>query len=330
MPAATSSKRIAVTGAAGFFGSALLPRLLGGRYERILALDIREPSFRDHGITYRRIDLTHPTVDQTLLELFRSFEIDTVVHTAFLSEPAHQSSWAHELEAIGTLQVLNACAEHGVRKVVLLSSTVVYGPHPENPNYLCESHPLRGLPGSRYVQDRVEAERQLQRFKRENPQVICASARLAPVVGPTVRNWVTRYLSFPMPLRLLGYDPLLQCLHETDAIDALTLLVDRDCDGPWNIVADGVLPLSRALEACGRLSLPVPEPVARVYVEALWTAQLLNLPPTFLRFLRYLCVADGTRAQEELGFTPRYGTVEALHTFAQARGLNAARGRKAA
>ena len=330
MPKRTTSNRVAITGAGGFFGGALLPRLLGGRYEAVLALDVQEPVFRDQRVTFRRIDLTHPTADKSLLELFRTFDIDTVVHTAFLSQPTHQSSWAHELEAIGTLHVLDACAEHGIRKVVLLSSTIVYGPHPENPNFLSEDHPLRGLPGSRYVEDRVEAERQLRRFKRENPQTVCTSLRLAPVVGPTVRNWVTRYLSFPMPLRLLGYDPLIQVLHETDAIDALALMVDRDCDGAWNIVADGVLPLSRALDLCGRVSLPVPGWVARTYLEALWLGQLVALPPTFLRFLRYLCIADGRRAREVLGFRARYTTAEALAAFAEARGLDTFTRRRAA
>ncbi len=315
-------RRVAVTGAAGFFGRSLLQRLVGDRrYAQILTLDVRPPAVEGETLTHRHLDLTHPTADQDLLEALRSYEIDTLVHLAFLSEPTHQSTWAHELEAIGTLHVLNACAEHPVRKVVMQSTTAVYGPHPKNPNFLRETHPMGGLRGSRYVADRVEAERQLIRFKREHPEVTCTSLRFAPVVGPTVRNWTTRYLSFPTPITILGYDPLIQLLHETDAVDALTLAVSRDHDGAFNIVADGVLPLTAALHLLGRVPLPVPGPVARAWVGSLWAMQLMNTPTTFLGFLRFLCVADGERARREMGFMPRYASREALLSFGGARRL---------
>lgn len=319
---ARGGRRIAVTGATGFYGRGLLQRLaFDRRVERVLALDVRQPPLESDKLVFRQLDLTHPTADQDLLEALRSSGVDTLVHLAFLAEPTHQSSWGHELEAIGTLHVLNACAEHGVRKVVMQSSTAVYGPNAKNPNFLRESHPLGGIPGSRYVADRVEAERQLIRFKREHPEVVCTSLRFAPVVGPTVRNWVTGYLSFPTPITILGYDPLIQLLHETDAIDALALAVERDLDGAWNIVADGVVPLAAALRLCGRLPVPMPGPAARAWVSTLWMMQLLSTPPTFLSFLRYLCVADGERARREMGFVPRYGTREALLSFAGARRL---------
>jgi UDP-glucose 4-epimerase len=320
-----AARAVAVTGTAGFFGRNLLPRLAGDpQYRVVLALDLEEPLLRHEKVIHCPVDLTDPSADRRIAETLAEHDVDTLVHLAFLTEPSHRHAWAHELEAIGTLHVLNACAEHGVRKVVMRSTTACYGPHPQNPNFLTEGHALRGLPGSRFIEDKVEAERQLARYKRENPGCVVTSLRFAPVLGPTVRNWVTRYLSLPAPLTLLGYDPLVQFLHETDCIDALTLAVDRDFDGAYNVVGDGVLPLSAVLDLCGRIPLPVPGPIARVWTGVLWMGQILSLPPAFLAFLQYLCVADGRRAREEMGFVARYATREAVLSFAGNRRLREA------
>ena len=64
----------------------------------------------------------------------------------------------HELETIGSLYILNACAAVGIRRLVVASTTMVYGPRPDNPNFLTETHPLRGHPAAHCVTNRVEAE----------------------------------------------------------------------------------------------------------------------------------------------------------------------------
>jgi len=315
--------RVAVLGAAGFFGRALLSRLIGDpSCEFLLALDHRAPRLRDDKLIYRNVDLTRPDASQDLAAHLEAHQIDTVVHLALLSSPSHHSNWAHEVEAIGTLHLLNACASHPVRKIVLFSSTLVYGAWRSNPNYLVEGSLLRGLPGSRYVADRIANEQQFAKFKHEHPETICCSLRFAPILGPEIRNWVTRYLTFPTPLTVLGQDPLLQFIHETDVIDALVLSLQRDVDGAVNLSGDGVLPLSAALRACGRVGLPMPTTLARAAVSAMWMSQLVSTPPSFVRLLTHLCVADCQRAQSELGFRPRHSSLDAVRAFAKARSLS--------
>ncbi len=314
---ASSTKVVAITGAAGYLGSKLLSRLADNpRYDLVMALDETEPRLEHDKIVFHRVDLAGHGADRFLVDCLRAHNVDTVVHLRFLSEPTHRQAWAHELEAIGTLHVLNACAELSARKVVMLSTTACYGPHPQNPNYLTEDHPLRGLPGCRFMDDKVEAERQLFRYKRENTGTVVTSLRMAFVVGPNTRNWVTRYLSLPAPMTILGHDPLVQLLHESDSADALALAVEQDVDGSFNIAGDGVIRLSSLLRICRRTPVPVPETLARLVCHAIWVGQVMPLQPAFLPFLRYLCVADTRRAREQMGFAPRYSTAEAAAAFA--------------
>ncbi|RMH39460.1 MAG: NAD-dependent epimerase/dehydratase family protein [Deltaproteobacteria bacterium] len=307
---------IAVTGACSYLGQRLLERLDSDRrWARVLALDVRPPPIPLDKCEYRRIDLTIPTVDGELAELFRAEGVDAVVHGAFLSHPTHATAWAHELEDIGTMHLLNACAEVPPSYLLLLSTTMVYGPHADNPNFLTEDHPLRGVPRSRWINDKVSAERQVARFADEQPEVTVGVLRFAPILGPTVSNFYTRFFSRPVAPVLMGYDPLMQFVHETDAADALDLAVAARARGPFNIVGDGVLPYRTILALMGKVPVPLPRPVAYSVSRALWATQVLDTPPNFLDYLRFLCVADGTRAAVELGFSPRYDIKATIQDF---------------
>ena len=229
-----------------------------------------------------------------------------MVHGAFLSFPTHATSWAHELEDVGTMHVLDACAQTVPARLVLLSTTMVYGPSPKNPNWLTESAPLTGLIGSRYVTDKVRAELQVARFAADHPETRTTVLRFAPILGPTAASYVTRFFSRPIAPVLMGHDPLLQFVHEFDAAQALKRAVDRDVTGAFNIVGKGVLPYSTVLALMGRIPVKMPHFVAKRLYRALWATQIADTPPPFLDFLRFLCVADGSRARRELGFRPAY------------------------
>jgi UDP-glucose 4-epimerase len=120
---------------------------------------------------------------------------------------------------------------------------------------------------------------------------------------------------------MMGFDPLVQFLHEVDAIAAFKLAIDRDHPGTFNVVADGVLPLSTVIKLAGRLALPVPHPIAGPIGAALWVAQLADAPPSFIPYLRFLCVADGAKAKDKMGFLPAYTTREAILDFTNAQRL---------
>ncbi|MCG8424241.1 MAG: NAD-dependent epimerase/dehydratase family protein [Proteobacteria bacterium] len=310
------TRSIAVIGVGHFLGIELVKRLEEDeRYHRVLAIDLYRPDIPFEKTEFCEVDLTMPAADSDLARLFSEADVDTVVHAAFLSRPTHATEWAHELEDIGTMHVLNACAEVRPAQLVLTSSTMVYGASPHNPNYLDESQPLRGHADSRFINDKVGAERQTMRFARENADIDVGVLRFAPILGPTIDNLFTRFFSRPIAPVMMGHDPLLQFVHESDAARALKRAIDIGARGSFNIVGKGVLPYTTVLALMGRLPVTMPHVVARSLSRLLWVTQVFDSPPSFLDFLRYLCVADGARAKRELGFTARYSIQRTVLDF---------------
>ncbi len=317
---------VALTGADGFLGRNLIGLLEDDdRVSRIVALDVERPATAGRKTRFYKVDLTQPRVDARLAEILASEQVETLLHMAFLSSPTHASAWAHELESVGTLHVLNACRERPVRKFVLWSHTMLYGASPRNPNFIPETHPLRAQSASRYLRDKIEAEQVVASFAKASPGTLVTVLRLAPLLGPTVSNYLTRYLGRTLVPTVMGFDPLMQFLHEVDALAAFKMAVMRDMPGVYNIVGDGVLPLSTAIQLAGRMHLPIPHPVFHPIARALWTAQLSEAPPTFVEYLRWICVADGDKAANELQFRPAFTTREAVLDYASAQRMRDAR-----
>jgi UDP-glucose 4-epimerase len=294
------------------------------RVARIVVIDIKSPSGAPPGAGRKTraydVDLTQPTAEARLAEILAAERVDTLVHLAFLSSPSHAAAWAHELESVGTMHLLVAARHAQVQKLVLWSQTLLYGAHPSNPNFLAERHPLRASKEG-FFADKIAAEAEAQRFDQRAPGSVVTILRTAPILGPTVNNFLTRYLARKLVPTMMGFDPLVQFVHEIDAIAAFKLAIDRDVPGTFNIVGDGVLALSTVIKLAGRIAVPIPHPVAETFVQLGWLAQVAEAPPSFLKYLRFLCVADGQKARDEMGFRPAYTSREALLDFTSAQRL---------
>ena len=312
----SSGLTIALTGTASFIGSSILQALEADpKYAKIIALDTKKPPGKLKKTIFYRIDLTETLCDSKLVEIFKREKVDTVIHAAFPITPLHNIAYAHELQSVGTMYVLNACASANVHKVIMSSTTDVYGAHPENPNFLTEKHPLRGGYKSQFIRDRVDAEKQFLRFKKENPDRIVTIIRPCTILGPHIENFKTTFLQRPMVFTIMGYDPLLQFVHEDDVTKAFKTVVDEDYPGTFNIVGRGVIPLSKVLVLTGRVGVPMPSPILYPITQLMWYTDIFPAPASHLDFLKYLCVADGAKAEKELHFIPRYSTKEALLSF---------------
>ena len=322
LPASRPKKlSVAVTGANGYIGTLAVPRLLASpRIGRVLALDLTEPEHSHTRLSYAPLDLARANAVEELTAALERARVEVVVHLAFFSSPVRDSAFAHEVEAVGTGHVLAACAAARVRALVMSSTTLVYGAQPQNPNFLVEDRPLPAHALSRYVADKIEAEQQVRAFRRAHSALRSTVLRFAPIVGPTVDTPISRYLGSRVAPTVFGYDPLIQVVHEDDAAEAIILAVLSGKSGEFNVCARGVVPLSAALRLTGAKALPLLLPVATSALKAFNALGVTAVPTRLLDYLRFLWVADGRKAERELGFRPRHTTREALLSFAKARG----------
>jgi UDP-glucose 4-epimerase len=313
---------IAITGLRTFVGQRLAQRLVQSRPElRVIGIDVRRP-YRLEGlegrVRFHRVDLSDPTADGRLADVLTRERVDAVVHTAFRDEPTPDLEADHELETIGSLHVMNACAAAKVPKLVVASSTMLYGPWPDNPNFLTEAHELRGHPDAHCVRNRIEVESLLRGFERRHPDTAVTVLRSCWVMGPNVYDAVVRYFARPVVPLVLGYDPLLQFVHEDDLVYAFECAVLGAHAGVYNVVGRGVLPVSTLLRQAGRRIVPVPATLLYRLGAYPSQAQTGDRPAGFYDYLRYLWVADGARGWEAFG-EPVYSTQEAWAAFVSAR-----------
>jgi UDP-glucose 4-epimerase len=126
---------------------------------------------------------------------------------------------------------------------------------------------------------------------------------------------MSKYFSSTVIPVVIGHEPRLQFLHEEDALSVLehATLVGRA--GTFNIAADGVVTLSQAVRRAGRIGLPVPArmlgTVAGVY-RGMRVSPIQGDQADYLTFGRVL---DTTRMRADLGFEPRYTSMQTFDDF---------------
>lgn len=309
----TDKQTILVTGVAGYWGGRVAEKLVAVSGCHVIGLDSSTPENEIKGLDFIQADIRNPL----MVDLLREEMVDTVCHLTF-SENIKPSEADFDLNVLGTMKLLGACAEAGVRKVVLKSSTAVYGAHPNNSAFLKEEHPLKGSLAYGYTRDMVEIEAFCNGFRRQVPEMALTVLRFPSIVGPTADTPMVRFLQEPFTPILLGFDPMMQVIHEEDVVEALVYAMLNNCPGVINVAAEGVLPLSKVMALAGKLPLPV------FHLFLYWGSGILGSTgtplhrflPIELDYLRYPWVGDLTRMREELGYYPRYTAEEALREFA--------------
>lgn len=158
------SRRIAVTGAGGFIGSALSRRLVADGH-RVNCVDDLSKGLRENiplEAEYYWIDISLPATEA----LVGAFEgVDCVFHMAAVSSlPECQSDpgRAYAVNVAGTAQVLEAARQCGVRRVVFSSSGAIYENETEFP---CQESAVV-VPTLVYPNTKLHAEGVCQSFVR--------------------------------------------------------------------------------------------------------------------------------------------------------------------
>jgi UDP-glucose 4-epimerase len=111
---------------------------------------------------------------------------------------------------------------------------------------------------------------------------------------------------------ILGFDPMVQVVHERDVLRAIVLALAPNRRGIYNIRGPGELPLSRAFQMIGKQPVFWPASLAKRALNGLWRSGITNFPAPELDHVRYVCMVDDARARSSLGYVHQHDIQQTL------------------
>jgi UDP-glucose 4-epimerase len=318
-------KVVLVTGACRFLGGYLTARLAQNPLiNHVIAVDAIAPSkdlLRRMGrAEFVRADIRNPFIAKVI----RNGDVDTVVHAAAASYSPRSGGRAalKELNVMGAIQLFAACQKApSVRRVVLKSTSEVYGSSARDPVLFTEDTSARRPPGEGFARDSIDIEGYARGLGRRRPDIAVTILRLANMIGPAMDTALSRYLAGPVVPTVVGHDARLQLLHEQDALGALERATMAGKAGTFNVGAPGIIMMSQAIRRAGRIPLPVPR-IGLWAVDSLVRAtRYTELDREQLDYLSYGRVMDTSRMRNDLGYSPKWSTAEAFDEYVRGRGL---------
>jgi len=303
---------VVVTGISGNLGRTLAKLL--HQSERVIGIDRRPFAGKPKDIEMHELDLRKKKAE----DVFRKNAVRAVIHMGIMHDPRMDEEEHHSFNVVGTTRLLEYCAKYGVKKVVVLSSANVYGPSPDNSNFLSEDAPLMAAGRFAGVRDLIEVDMLAHGFFWRHPDIETVILRPVHIVGPNIKNAPSNYLRLRFPMTVAGFDPMVQLIHVVDAARAMVEALRPEAKGVYNVVGPGEVPLSSVFRELGRSPLPVPNPLARGALKMLFKYRLANFPPPELDHIQFLCAVDGTRWQQDLGWKAQFSMRETIRSVLDA------------
>ena len=297
-------RRVLVTGGAGFLGSHLVERL-SGRNEVTVLDDLSTGSLRNLGSSRETVHLKRASILQpkTLATAMKGQEI--VYHLAAKTSAAEsvqtpQEYWRANVE--GTVNVLKAAADAGIKRVVFASSAAIYGNTEASPKV----ETMRPAPASPYATTKMVGEFACQEISQVSG-IETVVARVFNAYGPrqlpssAYAGVIAKFcsaLAADQPIEIHGDgEQTRDFLYVADIAEAFELAGEKHVAGEvFNIGSGAATSVND---------------VARQLSEITVTPIKAKRMPTREGDVRH-SRADIEKASEKLGFTPRTSLREGL------------------
>ncbi|MCX7166714.1 MAG: SDR family oxidoreductase [Rhodocyclales bacterium] len=317
-----SAVSVLVTGSSGYLGSQVVAELARRADLTTIALDVREPMQRLPGVAYEVADIRAPEVDAIVAR----HRPQIVVHLASIVTPGKKSNreFEYSVDVDGTRKLLEACVRHNVKRVIVSSSGAAYGYHPDNPEWLTESDPVRGNESFAYSWHKRLVEEMLADYRARQPQLEQVIFRIGTILGASVHNQITDLFEKPRLIAIRGSDSPFVFIHDQDVVGAIVQGVDSPVTGIFNVAGDGKLTIFEIAARLGKRCVVFPPWLLQ---GALWLLKKLGLTqygPEQIDFLRYRPVLDNRRLKEEFGYVPKLTSAEVFELWRASRTNKAA------
>ncbi len=301
--------KIVLTGISGRLGRRVAQRL--AREHEVIGIDRRPCPGLPEQVTHYQVDIRRRSAE----DVFRQHEVDAVVHMGVVHNFRIPSEKLYARNVIGTETLLGYASKYGVQKLVLLSSGDVYGPSPTNSHFIVEDAPLMASQRFPEIRTLVAVDRAVQSFFWRHHDIETVIFRPAHIVGPHVRNAPSKYFRLRVIPTLMGFDPMVQLIHEDDLLRYLEESVRPGIRGVFNLAGTDPVPLSRILRVLGKATLPVPHPLFTGFLERAWKYRLTSFPAPELDHIRFNTVLDTNRSEEVFNTQPERSLYEILEPF---------------
>ncbi len=304
----------AISGGAGFLGLHLSRRLLAdGHAVRSLDLVPLDDPGLEHSVEELRGDIRDEALAGRLVA-----GADVLVHAAAALpiQAKRESIWSANVRGTGTL--LRAARDAGVRRVVFISSTAVYGVPKVHP--IPEDAPLHGV--GHYGGSKIAAERICGDFVRQGldivtirPKTFIGAERLG--VFEILFDWIREgrriYIlgNGSNRYQLLAVADLVEaivCAAGAEGVARETLNVGAT---EFGTVRSDLQALIDHAGSSSRLT-PIPARPAEVALRALELLKLSPLAEWHYKTAHRDSFVDTSKAQRLLGFSPRLSNEQAL------------------
>jgi nucleoside-diphosphate-sugar epimerase len=276
------------------------------------------------GATWRVADVRDPALGGRL------GGVDMIVHTDTDLSPDGDARQRRAYNVRGAQTVLTAAAAGRVKRVILVTSAMVYGARPENQVPLPEDAPLAAEADSSVAGDLLEIEQLAGRSPRTNPGMAVTVVRPAALVGNAVDTLITRHFEAPRLLTVKGCAPRWQFCHADDLVSALEFVVVNEIGGSLAVGCDGWLEQDEVEQLSGLKSIELPARLTFGTAQRLHQMGVTPAPAMDLRYVVYPWVVDCTTLREA-GWHPAHdnaGTLAIL--LSQRAGRHAVAGRRIA
>jgi UDP-glucose 4-epimerase len=310
--------KIVVTGASGNVGTSVLQSLAGDpRVSEIVGVARRTPTWGNPKTRWVRADVAADDLEPVFAGAA------AVIHLAWLIQPSRDELELERVNVLGSRRVFRAVAASGAGALIHASSVGAYSHGPKD-RAVDESWPTDGIPTSFYSRHKAAAERALSEVEREHPRLRVVRLRPGLIFKREAGAEIRRLFVGPfLPSQLVrpGFVPVVpdmarlrfQAVHSLDVGDAYRLAaLDDAARGAYNVAAEPVLDPAALAAALGARRVPVHAGLLRGLAAASWKARLQPTPPGWLDLALGVPIMDLTRARDELGWTPRHSSAEAL------------------
>lgn len=295
----SKKKTVLITGAAGALSQQVINRLRD-KYQ-IVAVDFRELTYLSDDIPSYKIDFNKRVFE----DLFKTYSFDSVIHLGRISSSEETRMSRYNANVLGTQKLLDLSHKYGIQNVIVLSTYHVYGASPYNPALIDETAPLKAAELTMDLVDSVELENLANIYLWRYPDLNITILRPCNIVGPGVKNTISRLLSHSYSPVLMGFSPIMQFIHIDDMADAIELAHKTCKRGVYNVAPSDWIGYQEALEHCQCTGIPLPS-IPPVLPKAITKLLNLKMFPTYLvNYFKYPVVINGRAFEEKFGFKPK-------------------------